>query len=53
MTQRIAPTSRNPGSAIRISMWPHPSCGTRTDTFLVITGKPGVYEDASFSIVVP
>ncbi len=38
---------------IRISMWPHPSCGTRTDTFLVITGKPGVYEDASFSIVVP
>ncbi|CAM5617980.1 hypothetical protein SAVIM40S_02378 [Streptomyces avidinii] len=34
-------------------MWPHPSCGTRTDTFLVITGKPGVYEDASFSIVVP
>nr|WSX53993.1 hypothetical protein OG409_36795 [Streptomyces sp. NBC_00974] len=38
---------------VRISMWPHPSCGTRTDTFLVITGKPGVYEDASFSIVVP
>ncbi|MCX5014949.1 hypothetical protein OG765_28810 [Streptomyces sp. NBC_00555] len=38
---------------VRISMWPHPSCGTRTDTFLVITGKPGVYEDASFSIVIP
>lgn len=38
---------------VRISMWPHPSCGTRADTFLVITGKPGVYADAAFSLVVP
>ncbi|GAA1239940.1 hypothetical protein GCM10009665_33500 [Kitasatospora nipponensis] len=38
---------------IRISMWPDPVCGTRTDTFLVITGKPGVWEDQAFSIVIP
>ena len=38
---------------VRVSMWPHPSCGTRSDTFLVITGTPGVLADASFSLVVP
>ncbi|MEV4558265.1 hypothetical protein AB0K51_14915 [Kitasatospora sp. NPDC049285] len=38
---------------IRISMWPDPVCGTRSDTFLVITGKPGVWEDQAFSIVIP
>lgn len=38
---------------IRISMWPDPQCGTRTDTFLVITGKPNVWEDQAFSIVIP
>ncbi|MEU7856060.1 hypothetical protein [Nonomuraea sp. NPDC049141] len=38
---------------IRVSMWPDPACGTRTDTFLVITGKPNVWEDRAFSIVIP
>ncbi|MFF1561747.1 hypothetical protein [Streptomyces sp. NPDC058279] len=37
---------------VRISMWPHPECGTRADTFLVITGKTGVWTDQSFSFVV-
>ncbi|MDH6580261.1 hypothetical protein [Kitasatospora sp. MAP5-34] len=38
---------------IRISMWPDPTCGNRTDTFLVITGKTNVWEDRAFSIVIP
>jgi len=38
---------------IRVSMWPDPVCGTRSDTFLVITGKPNVWEDRAFSIVIP
>ncbi|MER5326926.1 hypothetical protein [Streptosporangium roseum] len=38
---------------IRVSMWPDPVCGTRKDTFLVITGMPNKWEDRAFSIVVP
>ncbi|WP_405148740.1 hypothetical protein OG589_12175 [Sphaerisporangium sp. NBC_01403] len=38
---------------IRVSMWPDPSCGTRKDTFLVITGIPNKWEDRAFSIVIP
>jgi hypothetical protein len=38
---------------IRVSMWPDPACGTRKDTFLVITGMPNKWEDRAFSIVIP
>ncbi|MEV7966905.1 hypothetical protein AB0O34_13110 [Sphaerisporangium sp. NPDC088356] len=38
---------------IRVSMWPDPVCGTRRDTFLVITGMPNKWEDRAFSIVIP
>ncbi|MFD9357242.1 hypothetical protein [Streptomyces sp. NPDC060031] len=37
---------------VQISNWPHPTCGTRSDTYLVVTGKPGVWADASFSFTV-
>lgn len=38
---------------VQISMWPDPTCGSRTDTFLVLTGRPGAFGDAAFSIVIP
>ncbi|MFE7113229.1 hypothetical protein ACFU98_27990 [Streptomyces sp. NPDC057575] len=38
---------------VRIAMYPNGTCGNRSDTFLVITGTPGTYADAGFSIVVP
>ncbi|MEU4834782.1 hypothetical protein [Streptosporangium sp. NPDC023615] len=37
---------------IRISMWPHPACGTQKNTFHVITGMPNKWEDRAFSFVV-
>ncbi|MFI6512381.1 hypothetical protein ACIBCT_32655 [Streptosporangium sp. NPDC050855] len=37
---------------IRVSMWPHPACGTQKDTFHVITGMPNKWVDQAFSIVI-